>query len=143
MDDAMKRTPGPWSPLLVLLVASPVWAAGDQDLPDPTKPAAVFEAQVAKPAAAGEASTAPLLQSVILRKNGKPGAVINGQLVELGQEIGGARLTRVTETEVTLVSESGKETLKLNPAVEKRPAPVKRDAQPMAKRKTTSRKDAR
>lgn len=142
MDVAMNCRPGYWRMALCLMAAPHAWAGGDQDLPDPTRPAAAFEAQLARPVASEETAM-PVLQSIILRKGGKSGAVINGQLVELGQEISGARLTRVTETGVTLVSDSGKETLRLTPAVEKTPVPVKHDIQPMVKGKTTSRKDAR
>jgi len=74
------------------------------------------------------------LQSVILRKGVKSSAVISGQRVELGQEIGGARLIRVTESEVTLANATGKEVLKMNPSVEKKLITEKIQVKSLAKK---------
>jgi len=116
-------------PLLLALLARPVQAASGNDLPDPTRPALTEGA-----AAAGDAPAAAVLQSVILRPGGKPSAVISGQTVELGGEYGGARVTRIRETEVTLQSEAGKEVLKLTPAVEKSAASGENNGKSMAKK---------
>ena len=128
MDDALMNRKTMFFSLVMLLPVVSL-AASDASLPDPTRPA-IAEPKVVT-GSDGEAPAALVLQSIILRKGKKSGAVINGQMVEVGQEILGARLTRVTETEVTLASESGKEILRLTPAVEKKPVVEKSNAKPM------------
>jgi hypothetical protein len=103
---------------LLGVLASSCWGESDAGLPDPTRPA-ITETKPGD-AANGASAPGPVLQSIILRKGLKSAAIISGQLVEVGQEIGGSRLIRVTESEVTLVSPAGKETLRLIPAVEKK-----------------------
>lgn len=61
------------------------------------------------------------LQSVILRKGGKPAALINGTVVELGGRVGESRLVKVSEDHVVLRGPQGDETLRLTPAAEKKP----------------------
>ncbi|GAB2182615.1 hypothetical protein DLREEDagrD3_28380 [Denitratisoma sp. agr-D3] len=107
------------------------------ELPDPTRPA-LAEAT----AAAGEAPGGAVLQSVFRPRGGRPSAVISGQTVELGGEFGGARLTRVAESEVTLQSEAGKEVLKLTPAVEKTVRKEKQTSPMVQTRKAKTRKAA-
>lgn len=93
----------------------PAWATAQ--LADPTRPplqAAVMSGGVvASPAAAS-------LQSVILRKEGRPAALINGEVVELGGMVGEARLVKVEEDAVVLLGPEGRETLRLIPAAEKK-----------------------
>ena len=105
---------------LPFLFASPAWA----QLADPTRPpvqavapasdAANAMGSVAMPAATG-------LQSVILSRNGKgrPAAVINGEVVQLGGMVGEARLVKVEEDHVVLLNAGERETLRLMPAAEK------------------------
>lgn len=100
-------------PLLAL--AGPARA----QLADPTKPPAALAA----PAAEQASGTAPALtglQSVILRKNGKPAALINGEVIELGGKLGEATLVRISEDAVVLRGPDGEETLRLTPAAEKK-----------------------
>jgi MSHA biogenesis protein MshK len=120
------------------LVASFSWAASDADLPDPTKPAIVE----VKPGDENSSAvaTGPVLQSVMLRKGQKSAAMISGKMVEVGQEIGSARLIRVTETTVTLVGPTGKEILELNPGVEKKPVIDKSPMKSMVSKKQTAGK---
>jgi MSHA biogenesis protein MshK len=80
--------------------------------PDPTRPPQSVQAPEAEGAQSG-------LQSVLISDRGRA-AVINGQLVEQGQKYGDATLTRVTESEVTLVSGRETKVLRLFPAVEKK-----------------------
>lgn len=103
---------------LLLGLAAPCLGESDAGLPDPTRPA-ITET---KPGEAASGTSAPglILQSIILRKGLKSAAIISGQLVEVGQEISGSRLIRVTESEVTLAGPAGKETLRLIPAIEKK-----------------------
>jgi|WetSurMetagenome_2_1015567.scaffolds.fasta_scaffold176001_2 MSHA biogenesis protein MshK len=95
--------------------ASLVWA----QLVDPTRPPAGIEQANANPSAAA-ISSASGLQSVILKKTGKPAALINGEVVELGGRVGEARLVKIGEDAVVLRGPMGDETLRLMPAVEKK-----------------------
>jgi MSHA biogenesis protein MshK len=80
--------------------------------PDPTRPPQSVQTPEAEGAQSG-------LQSGLISDRGRA-AVINGQLVEQGQKYGDATLTRVTESEVTLVSGRETKVLRLFPAVEKK-----------------------
>ncbi len=92
--------------------------AAHAQLADPTRPSgATVQAAESAP---GETSTASGLQSVILRKQGKPAALINGEVVELGGKVGEARLIKVSEDAVVLKGPGGEETLRLMPAAEKK-----------------------
>ena len=62
------------------------------------------------------------VQTVILRPKGKSAAVINGQYVELGGKLGDKRVTKISESEVVLTGEGGREVIKVTPAIEKVPA---------------------
>lgn len=89
-------------------------AAARADLPDPTRPPARFAAPEAAAAAEG-----PVLQSVLLPRQGRASAVIDGQRVGVGERYDGARLTRVTESEAVLVGPAGRRVLQLTPAARK------------------------
>ncbi|MDP3032546.1 MAG: hypothetical protein Q8N33_10760, partial [Rhodocyclaceae bacterium] len=56
-------------------------------LADPTRPPAAINAAAGDPANAAIYDSSGL-QSVILRKGGKPAALINGSVVELGGKVG-------------------------------------------------------
>ena len=90
-------------------------------VPDPTRPAGMLLAPEA-----GDAAVAPVesgVQTVILRHGGrKSAAVINGQYVEVGGMVGDKRVLKITESEVVLKGESGREVIKVMPAIEKIPA---------------------
>jgi hypothetical protein len=49
--------------------------------------------------------------------------VIDGRVVQLGERVGDARLVAISESQVVLQRANGRETLKLNPIVEKKPVP--------------------
>ncbi len=88
-------------------------------LSDPTRPPPALSA------AASDPTGVPLmantgLQSVILKKTGKPAALIDGVVVELGGKVGDARLVKVNEDSVVLRGPQGEETLRLMPAAEKK-----------------------
>lgn len=88
-------------------------------LPDPMRPA---DLQMA-PSPAGTAA-APVesgVQMVIVRPGGKSTAVINGQLVAVGDKLGDKRVLKITETEVVLKGDGGRESIKATPAIEKLP----------------------
>ena len=91
---------------------------------DPTRPPATF---VATPTATtGVVDVGGRLRSVkIPRRGGRPTAVIDGQVIRLGEKLGEARLVRLTETEAVLESAAGRETLRLTPDVIKKPVLTK------------------
>lgn len=118
-------------PFLVLMAMLP--AVGLAQVPDPTRP----------PSAMGGTDTASGMalqsfdagvQTVIVRKSGKSGALINGQYVEVGGKLGDKKVVKITETEVVLQGEGGREIMKTTPAIEKTPT-----AKPAAKRRTTGK----
>lgn len=106
-------------PVLALGAAALAGAAHAQ-LPDPTRPPAAIAPAAAVPGAAA-APAAASLQSVILRREGRPAAMIDGRIVELGAMHGEARLVLVAEDHVVLLGPQGRETLRLLPAAEKQP----------------------
>ncbi|MDQ5879899.1 MAG: biosis protein MshK [Pseudomonadota bacterium] len=122
---------GNLKPARLLLLAACVAAAGfayavpPESLPDPTRPPAVVAGNDAGAVADISSSR---LTSVVLPKNGRPAAVIEGQVVPLGGMVGGARLTRVTESGVVLEGPDGIERLFLTPDVEKKSSVTKRVA---------------
>lgn len=86
---------------------------------DPTRPA--IDTGSATPAAGMAAASATSgLQSVIQRQSGKPAALINGVVVELGGKVGEARLVKIGEDFVVLRGAMGNETLRLTPGIEKK-----------------------
>lgn len=133
---------------LAALAMATCSAAWGQGLFDPTRPPAEWIAGQAKktggpydatsappgasPGVSGagvaEGEAAPRLQSVLIGPSGKH-AIINGQLVSVGAAYKDAKLVEVSLTEAVLLSEHGRQTLKLFPDVEKHPSkPVAADA---------------
>lgn len=112
--------------LLVLLwVACGACTASAQSLPDPTRPPAVPHVSAGPAAAPAEEAPLPVLQSVLIGKDRRM-AIISGQRFEVGDQVGDARIVRITETEVLLRAGTRQTTLKLFPQVLKRtrhPAP--------------------
>jgi len=100
--------------LLACLCALPV-AAAAQALRDPTRP----------PFSGGAAPAGTpvlhgwVLQSVLISKERRH-AVINGQLVSLGESVSGAELVAIAENRVTLRTTEGIRTVHLFPEVAKR-----------------------
>lgn len=95
------------------LVASSALA---QALQDPTRPPASLGAPAK---GAGEsASDVPHLQSILIARTpgGRHVAVIDGETVRLGDNYKGARVERMTQTEVVLSKGGNKQVLKLFPA---------------------------
>lgn len=108
--------------LLVLGFAGLAWvAAVHAQGADPTRPAGIM----AGGTDAGAGASTPTetgVQTVIIRPGGKSSAVINGQHVVVGGKFGEKRVLKISETEVVLKGESGRETLKVTPSIEKTPA---------------------
>ncbi len=120
---------------LALGCFSAAWA---QALPDPTRPPAAWLAAQAKAApgtamaGVAEPESVPRLQSLLIGPSRRY-AIIEGQLVGVGDTFGDARVVEVRPTEVVLRSERGTQTLKLFPDVEKR-AVAAADAETKTKR---------
>jgi len=110
-----------------------VGATALAQVPDPTRPAGALmtpeTGSVAAPVESG-------VQTVILRPGGKSAAVINGQYVAVGDKLGDKRVVKISESEVVLKGESGREVIKVMPAIEKVPAKKTTGA----KRRTTGTK---
>ncbi len=100
--------------MLMFVVCTGVLAQGT----DPTRPP--FETGLAAQPGVTMPEPTTGLQSIIRRKAGKPAALINGALVELGGKVGEARLIRIGEDSVVLRGPQGIETLYLTPGVEKK-----------------------
>lgn len=85
---------------------------------DPTRPPFDVGVTMGKDVATPDAASG--LQSILRRKGGKPAAMINGELVELGGKVGEARLTRIGEDFVVIRGPQGVETLYLTPGIAKK-----------------------
>lgn len=113
MDEAVNRRARAGAVALLLACAAKLaGVAHAQGLPDPTRP------QLGAPSgapAAGAASGAPQLQSVLIGRapGGRRLAVIDGETVRVGDTVRGARVARVTDTEVELVRGSERQRLHL------------------------------
>ncbi len=119
--------------LLLILAAGATAGSASAQLADPTRPAnAQFDA--ATPGAA--ASVESGVQTVILRRDGKSAAVINGRHVVVGDKLGDKRIIRISESEVVLTGDSGREVIKVTPAIEKKPAKPPAAAKPRTRRTT-------
>jgi hypothetical protein len=101
---------------LTLLLPLFVSCAALAQSADPTRPA--IDTGISAPDAATPATAG--LQSIIQRRNGKPAALINGAMVELGGKVGEARLVRIGDDFVVLRGALGNEILRLTPDVEKK-----------------------
>jgi len=110
----------PIKPVIGVILLLAVTSATAQALGDPTRPPADFAAtpgNSVSPALPAKAS----LQSIIRRAHAQPAAMIDGQIVVLGGRIGDARLVRVGEDSVELLTATGRETLQLTPGIGKQP----------------------
>jgi MSHA biogenesis protein MshK len=109
MDEAVKTMHAFAAGALLLAAQMPARA---QDLQDPTRPPTRFAPRAGGTAAA---SNLPQLQSVLIAREagGRQVAVIDGETVRLGQSFHGAKLVRMTQTEVELVRGRERQVLKL------------------------------
>jgi len=101
---------------LIALFTGIVAPASAQALPDPTRPPGGSEAGASEAADSG-------LQSIIRPTNGKPRAVINSEVVTLGEKIGESRLIAINADSVVLQNSDGsRDTLFLTPGIRKKPS---------------------
>ena len=114
MDEAVKSMARLFLATACALAAGP---ACSQALQDPTRPPASLMAP-SKGGSGAVAPDGPHLQSILI--SGTPGgrhvAVIDGDTVRLGEYYKGARVERMTQTEVVLSRGGKKQVLKLFPA---------------------------
>jgi MSHA biogenesis protein MshK len=115
MDDNMKR-------LLMPLLFAAANSAGAQAVQDPTRPPQALIKPVAGAASAG----APQLQSILVARGpgGRRVAVIDGNMVRIGDMVGGARVTGMTASSVQLQRGGKRETLKMTAPEEDVPLPI-------------------
>jgi hypothetical protein len=90
-------------------------AQAQTGLPDPTRPPVGLSADSPE----AEGAMAPVLQSVMIPKTGKPIAIIGGRQVSLGGMYGESRLIKLTEQEAVLKGPAGIECLLLTPDARK------------------------
>jgi len=114
-------------PLCLLLVAG----LAPAQVPDPTRPPLSSGAPGSPDAGGAGTAGGEGVHTVILRRNGKSGAVVGGQYVEVGGKLGDKRVIGITETQVVLQGGGGREVIKLTPTIEKTPA-----TRPAEKRRT-------
>lgn len=88
---------------------------GAQALVDPTRPPASLGMRADPALGAGDGL--PRLQSVLIspRVGGRKVAVIDGETVRLGDSYKGARVARMSQTEVVLVRGRERQVLRLDP----------------------------
>jgi MSHA biogenesis protein MshK len=108
-------------------------ALAQAQLTDPTRPAGAAAAPGTAANGLAESSV-PVLQSVKLPRKGAASAVIGGRLVRVGEQVGEARLVRLSETQAVLEGPAGRTVLELNPNISKRSA-----AQPRPKAQEQAR----
>lgn len=91
-----------------------------QMLSDPTRPpASVLSGEARADGVNPAAYSGPVLQSILISSVRKE-AIISGQTVRVGDRVGEAQVSQITENEVELRSGKNTQTLKLFPNVEKR-----------------------
>jgi len=98
---------------LLLATSSAFQGAAAQTLADPTRPPASLGARADAQAGDG----LPRLQSVLIapRAGGRQVAVIDGETVRLGDSYKGARVARMSQTEVELRRGRERQVLRLEP----------------------------
>lgn len=111
MDEAVKNL----TAMTLAALALSSHPAHAQSLADPTRPPATLGARA--DAGPGAGAGVPRLQSVLIspRQGGRQVAVIDGETVRLGQHFKGARVARMTQTEVELVRGAERQVLRLEP----------------------------
>ena len=104
---------------IALLGLAPIPDGHAADMRDPTRPPAQHRESNVPPPPAATPASAPLLQSILIGEGRKPSAIIDGRLVQLGEDYERMRLTRITETHAVLSGANGQTTLQLTPGAAK------------------------
>ncbi len=105
-------------PLALLLMACAL-PAGAADMGDPTRPPTGFSEQ---PRAAEAPQAAPLQVSSVFLMGAKPYAILDDQVVRVGDKLEQGRIRKIDESGVWLKTPTGIRQLKLLPDVNKTPA---------------------
>lgn len=117
--------------LLISLFASQLALA---QVADPTRPAD-------EPlAGGGGVANASGLQAIFVRPHGKSSAVIGGQEVRVGDKVNDKRVLKITENEVVVQGEGGRESLRLIAAVVKVPAATQKTSGRLKRHGTVTQK---
>jgi MSHA biogenesis protein MshK len=118
MDETVKRRLLTAALLAALVAFAGFFPLAAEAQTDPTRPPATLRNPVAPDAAVPAGPVEPRLQSILIARHagGRHVAVIDGQTVRQGELFQGARLERMTETEVVLVKGKSIKVLKLFPA---------------------------
>lgn len=113
--------------LLLLMLASAGAGAGAQEVQDPTRP----PAGLLHPAAGRSEAGGPHVQSILIGRapGGRRVAVIDGEMVRVGDRVAGARVIAINAAGVQLQRGGKQERLKLN-APDAAPAPVPNAGKP-------------
>ena len=114
MDEAVKTLTAMPLAFLALACSLACPRALAESLVDPTRPPAALGARAEE---GTQGSSLPRLQSVLIapRQGGRQVAVIDGETVRLGGLYKGARVARMTQTEVELVKGRERQVLRLEP----------------------------
>jgi MSHA biogenesis protein MshK len=122
-----------WALVLLAVPASFVLAQAT----DPTRPPDSMTVPGITAPGAGLAATAagPVLQSILIA-NAHAEAIISGKVVRPGDQIAIGKIVKISESEVTVRTNAGLQTLKLFPGIEKRYAIAGYPAAPVTRDKT-------
>lgn len=112
MADGVKR---------VYALAVLVWAGsvGAADLGDPTRPPAGFNQQAGSEEAP---QAAPMVVNTLFLMGARPYALVDGQVVRVGDRLEAGRVVKINESGVWLKTPTGSRQLELLPDVRKKPA---------------------
>lgn len=110
--------------LAVILLAVPAAFALAQVAADPTRPPdSMTLPGIIVPGAVGTGLTAPaagpVLQSILIADTHAE-AIISGKVVRTGDQIAIGKIVKISDSEVTVRTNAGLQTLKLFPGIEKR-----------------------
>jgi hypothetical protein len=127
----------------LVLLALPAAFALAQDAADPTRPPdSMTVPGVTAPGAAGAGLPAPaagpVLQSILIADTHAE-AIISGKVVRPGDQIAMGKIVKISESEVTVRTNAGLQTLKLFPGIEKHYAEAQDTTAPAKRNKAKTK----
>lgn len=105
--------------LRAVLVGSLMPGLASAQMTDPTRPAGAALGSELSGAYGAPAESG--VQTVIVRRDGKSAAVINGRYVIVGDRLDDKRVIKISESEIVLKGAGGREVIKVTPSIEKQP----------------------
>ncbi|MBC7573515.1 MAG: MSHA biogenesis protein MshK [Herminiimonas sp.] len=125
---------------LLVLLAAPAAFTLAQGVADPTRPpdSMTVPGITASDAAMTAATALPVLQSILIADTYAE-AIINGKAVRPGDQIAMGKIVKISESEVTVRTNAGLQTLKLFPGIEKRYAAAQDTAAPVKRNKAKTK----